>query len=102
VLSQSKKISLKITSNPSSGVAPTARLLNRTCCTAPAGLHLDLDLHGQDDVLAQLLEPALLQREGWLSVHKLVVSSDFSVVEKKHHLCLPESQLMICTGASHL
>jgi hypothetical protein len=74
VLSHSKKISLKITSNQSSSVAPTARLLNRACCTAPAGLHLDLDLFGHDGILAPLLQPALLQREGWPNVHELTVS----------------------------
>jgi hypothetical protein len=76
VLSQSKKISLKITSNRSSSAAPSARLLDRACCTAPEGLHLDLNLSGREDGLAlMLMKPALEQPGGWPNVHKLTISS---------------------------
>jgi hypothetical protein len=75
VLSQTRKISLKIISNLSSSAAPTAGLLDRACCTAPSGLHLDLDLSGQHDVLALLLMPAVERPGGWPKVHKLTVRS---------------------------
>jgi hypothetical protein len=78
VLYQFKKISLrKAYGTQSSDVAPAARLLNRACCTAQAGLHVDLDLRGEhEDVLAQLLQPGLEQQEGgWPNVHKLTVSA---------------------------
>jgi hypothetical protein len=78
---QTRKISLKITSKGSSSISSSAgqessaRLLNRASFTAPVGLHLDLDLPGHEDVLAQLLRPALERPGGWPNVHKLKVGS---------------------------
>jgi hypothetical protein len=87
VLSQSKKISLKISSNESSSVAPTARLLSRACRTAAKGLHLDLDLTGNEGILALLLQPAVEQQEAWPNVHKLTVSQDSDIVLQQFSAC---------------
>jgi hypothetical protein len=75
VFSQSKEIRLDMHKFHYYGVGPAARLLNRACCTAPAGLHLHLDLPRHYLVLGSLLRPALDREAGWPNVHRLTVSS---------------------------